>query len=67
MITITVNGRERSLPCECNLEEALAQLGLGGKPVLVELNGEAMLRTEWATRKIQNGDILELLQIVAGG
>ncbi len=67
MITLTVNGQERFIERECTLAAALAELGCEGKPLLVELNGEAVLRGEWPERTVRHGDRLELVQIVAGG
>jgi thiamine biosynthesis protein ThiS len=34
---------------------------------LVEHNGTALLRSEWAESKLRNGDRLEIIRMVAGG
>jgi len=35
--------------------------------VVVEHNGEAVAPSEFSTRKLQSGDRLEIVRIVAGG
>jgi len=35
--------------------------------VLVERNGEALLRQEWDQRRVEHGDRLEFVRVVAGG
>jgi thiamine biosynthesis protein ThiS len=45
----------------------LHTLGLGDTPVLVELNGTALLPAEFTTTPVRDGDTLEIIRIVAGG
>ena len=35
--------------------------------VLVERNGKALLRQEWAEERVEHGDRLEFVKVVAGG
>ena len=42
-------------------------LGLTGKPVVVELNQRALFPRELASTPLHEGDVLELVQITAGG
>jgi len=68
-MTLTINGEERKIDAEAGLAvpDLLPQLGLEGQPVLVELNGEALLKKELSSRRIEEGDSLEIVRMVAGG
>ena len=44
-----------------------AALGLEPKMILIEHNGTALLRTEWATTLLRDGDRIEILHVSAGG
>lgn len=67
MITVTVNGKDHSLPGESSVAEALESLGLSNRPLLIEINRQALLRSDWAATTVRHGDRIELIQIVAGG
>lgn len=65
---IIINGESRSfLGNDMPLPELLELLKLGGQPVVVELNGQALLGRELARIKIKDADQLEIIRIVAGG
>ena len=59
------NAVEATLPCK--LEEFLTAQGLLPRSVVVELNGEAISPSEFAKRRLNAGDRLEIVKIVAGG
>lgn len=67
MATITANGKllEANLPC--SIEAFLVAQNLLPRSVVVEQNGEPVAPSEFATRLVQSGDRLEIVQIVAGG
>jgi sulfur carrier protein len=67
MITLQVNGDNRT--CEPNLTmiELLKYLGLNPRLVAVEHNGEILHRQCWEDTIIQNSDRLEIVTIVGGG
>ena len=67
MITLQVNGDNRT--CEPNLKmiELLKYLGLNPRLVAVEYNGEILHRQCWEDTIIQNSDRLEIVTIVGGG
>ncbi len=67
MIHITVNGQRHELPKARTVTEMLEHLGLAGRPLLVELNRHALLKSEWDSTRITDGDVIELVQVVAGG
>jgi len=63
---LVLNGTEREVAAD-NAEELVAELGLPLAAALVEHNGTALLRSEWAKTKLQDGDRLEIIRMVAGG
>lgn len=64
---MTANGDEVELGEGATVDDLLAALGLGGKWVLVERNGEPVPRAALATTALADGDRLELVRAVAGG
>ncbi len=66
-ITIKVNGDHRTVPSATTLPALLERLGLPAQSVLIEHNGTALLRDEWAAVRLADGDQLEILRVVAGG
>ena len=61
------NGSAVELPAGASVDDLLAALGLGGRWVLVERNGEPVERRHLATTTLSDGDRLELVRAVAGG
>jgi sulfur carrier protein len=66
-MTIILNGQAHSLDSEILLPDFLASLGLSGKPVVVELNQQAILPRDFPTTLIQPNDQLEIIILAAGG
>lgn len=67
-MTITLNGKATGQFVEpLPVSEILKQLGMGGKPVLVELDGVALYPREFAEKLVEDGARIELIQIAAGG
>ena len=65
---LTINGETQDLEiADSTLTTLLAQLGLAGKPVVVELNQQAVLPGDHATTNLKDGDSLEIVTIAAGG
>ena len=65
-MNIVLNGKEREVAAT-QVEELVAELGLPLAAALVEHNGIALLRSEWVATKLQDGDRLEIIRMVAGG
>ena len=61
-----LNGKEREVRAT-QVEDLVAELGLPLAAALVEHNGTALLRSEWCMTKLQDGDRLEIIRMVAGG
>ena len=66
-MTVTANGEPVELADGATVEDLLATLGLGGRWVLVEHNGEPVPRAVLASTVLSDGDRLELVRAVAGG
>jgi len=66
MMTLTINGESRMVEDNLTISALVETLGLGGKPVVVELNEEALSPSEFE-KKLSDGDKLELITIAAGG
>ncbi len=64
---LLVNGEPRELRQATNVAELIDELGLPAPAILVEHNGLALRRDEWAARPLAEGDRIELVRIVAGG
>lgn len=67
MITLQVNGDDRTCAPNLNMIELLNYLGLNPRLVAVEYNGEILHRQLWEDTIIQNRDRLEIVTIVGGG
>ena len=66
-LSIFVNGRARQVGDSMTLGELAAGCGLEARRLLVELNGQTLLREEWPARTLQHGDRVEFIRVVAGG
>ena len=64
---ITLNGEKRSLDGPLSIQALLDLLGLSGKQVVVEQNQAALLPRELQTATVADGDVIEVVQITAGG
>lgn len=66
-MTIQLNGNNHNLPAPLNIEGLLASIGLGDKPVVVELNQHALFPREYTETIVNDGDKVEIITIAAGG
>jgi sulfur carrier protein len=66
-MTITLNGASHELSGPISLQTLLEQVGLAGRPVVIEHNRIALLPREYAKTLLNEGDVVELVQITAGG
>ena len=66
-VTVFTNGKARQVSAEKTVAEMVRDLKLTPAAVLVERNGRALLRQEWQKEKVEHGDRLEFVKVVAGG
>lgn len=64
---IIANGKATEIELPSTVEGFLIAQGLPPRSVVVEHNGEAVAPSEFGQRRIQAGDRLEIVRIVAGG
>lgn len=65
---VTINGQSQDLPDEAiSLSSLVERLGFGAIPVLIEHNGEAIFHREFDAQQVAEGDIIEVIRMVAGG
>jgi thiamine biosynthesis protein ThiS len=65
--SLVANGKEVAAELPCSLEQFLTRQGLLPRSVVVEHNGQAVAPSEFGQRRLQAGDRLEIVKIVAGG
>ncbi len=66
-IVFKANGQELSVEEGMTVSTFLADRAIEPRTVAIEMNGVALLRSEWSTRKLRGGDRLEVIRVVAGG
>lgn len=67
-MNLIINGQSREVAEErLSVSGLLHALELGEMPVLVELNGTAVLSREFDTQPVHEGDTVEIIRMVAGG
>ncbi|MEO7099574.1 MAG: sulfur carrier protein ThiS [Luteolibacter sp.] len=64
---IRLNGHSHEIGHPMTVTELLENLGLGGKPVVVELNEEAVFPRDFADTRIDDGARVEVVALAAGG
>ena len=67
MISVTINGERRNFDRTMACAELVQELGLSGKRIALERNGEIVPRSEYPRREIADGDTLEIVVAVGGG
>jgi sulfur carrier protein len=66
-LIVTANGQPVALPEGATVLSLLQQLGLAGRVVVVERNGEPVDRRATAVTLLAEGDRCEVVRAVAGG
>ena len=67
METIVVNGDPRPLPSPATVSALLGEMGLTGRRIAVERNGEIVPRSRHQTETLAPDDRLEIVVAVGGG
>lgn len=65
-LTLLLNGKRISTGA-ATLGELAHTMGLAGRRVMAEREGEAVPRADWDTTRLQAGDRIEFVQFVGGG
>ncbi|MEO8206129.1 MAG: sulfur carrier protein ThiS [Chthoniobacterales bacterium] len=64
---ILLNGNSYTVTSSSHVQELVKELDLHENTVLIEHNENALLRSEWITAILHEGDRIEVLRVVAGG
>jgi sulfur carrier protein len=67
MIRVTVNGTQREVPDGLTVRALVEHLGLTEGPVAVEINRAVVPRASHPDRRIEPGDVIEIVHFVGGG
>ena len=67
VITVSLNGETRQFDSPIKVAQLLDQLGLTGKRLAVEQNGEIVPKSQHAETAVEDGDSLEIVVAVGGG
>jgi len=69
MPKITVNGEEKEVSRELTVMELLEETGVEFREVglAVAINEEIVPKSEYTTRRVREGDRVEIVQLVGGG
>jgi sulfur carrier protein len=67
MISVRVNGEERSLSSACTLLAAMAEWGYQGEAFAVAINETFVPRSTYAQTQVQAGDSIEVVSPLEGG
>ncbi|MEC9043527.1 MAG: sulfur carrier protein ThiS [Verrucomicrobiota bacterium] len=67
-MTITINGKKYSDYQEgITVMELIEKLNLHKKQIIVELNQLALIKKDYQSLSLKDGDSIEIVQIAAGG
>lgn len=67
MANIKVNGKIIETDLPKTISEFLQSINVNAKRCVVEYNGKAMKASEFENVELKDGDVLEVMSIVAGG
>ncbi len=67
MISVFINGAPREFEQAISVASLVQTLGLGGKRIALERNGEIVPRGQFTQQMLADGDRLEIVVAVGGG
>jgi sulfur carrier protein len=67
VITVNINGEPRQLSANTTVAALIEEMGLAGKRIALERNGEIVPRSTFVTQQLAAGDKLEIVVAVGGG
>jgi sulfur carrier protein len=67
VITVSINGAIRQFPEPISVAALIDEMGMTGKRIALERNGEIVPRSAFATQQLADGDRLEVVVAVGGG
>jgi len=67
VISVSINGAARDFPQAVSVAGLIKDMGLGGKRIALERNGEIVPRSRFEQQMLADGDKLEIVVAVGGG
>jgi len=67
VITVSINGVTRQFLQPVSVAALIEEMGLAGKRIALERNGEIVPRSTFAAQQLADGDRLEVVVAVGGG
>jgi sulfur carrier protein len=67
VLTIFLNGEERTIDRPVNIDRLLEMFSLPSKRVAIEINMSVVRREDWETTPVNEGDRIEVVHFVGGG
>jgi sulfur carrier protein len=67
MISVSINGAARDFLQAVSVAELIRGMGLSGKRIALERNGEIVPRSQFEQQMLADGDKLEIVVAVGGG
>jgi sulfur carrier protein len=67
VISVIINGEPQSFDRSLNCSELVDELGLAGRRIAMERNGEIVPRSQYGLCTLRDGDRLEIVVAVGGG
>ena len=67
MISVSINGAARDFPQAISVAGLIQAMGLVGKRIALERNGEIVPRSQFEQQMLADGDKLEIVVAVGGG
>jgi sulfur carrier protein len=66
-MNIQLNGQVREVSDGITISALLELMELYGKRIAVEVNEELVTRSKFNSHKLQEGDVIEIVQAIGGG
>jgi len=66
-VNLIINGQPAAHPAPMTLTQLVEALGLTGKRLAIELNGEIVPRSLHAQTQLSDGDRVEIVHAIGGG
>jgi len=67
MINISLNNEPKQIEEQTLLSDALVQWGYGEIKIAVAINGEFVPRSTYGERRLEAGDLIDIVKPVGGG
>jgi len=67
MINIVLNGEDKTISNDTNIDQLLKNLDLENVRLAVEINKEIIPRSDYSLHALNEHDIVEIVQAIGGG